>query len=81
MAHRTAEQVKEHYEIEKVIADRLRNSSAAERTELYKASYDELFRRVPHHPLLVVDVARYVGGEGKRGRAPRARVTPRTGRC
>jgi SAM-dependent methyltransferase len=53
MPHRTAQQVKEHYEIEKVIADRLRNSSAAERMELYKASYDELFRRVPHHPLLV----------------------------
>jgi len=53
MASRTAAQVKEHYEIERQIADRLRNSTAEERKNLYTASYDELFRRVPHHPMLV----------------------------
>jgi SAM-dependent methyltransferase len=44
--------VREHYEIEKEIAARLRDSTSSERTEMYTRSYDELFRRVPHHPLL-----------------------------
>jgi SAM-dependent methyltransferase len=52
MENRTAAQVREHYEIEKQIAERLRNSTAEERKKLYTEAYDELFRRVPHHPLL-----------------------------
>jgi SAM-dependent methyltransferase len=52
MENRTAAQIKEHYEIEKQIAERLRNSTAEERRNLYTEAYDELFRRVPHHPLL-----------------------------
>jgi SAM-dependent methyltransferase len=55
MPRQTAAQVREHYEIEKDIALRLRNSSAAERTTLYKEAYDELYERVPHHPLLLED--------------------------
>jgi SAM-dependent methyltransferase len=48
----TPEQVREHYEIEKALADRLRHSARGERTQLYQHLYDELFRRVPHHPML-----------------------------
>jgi len=52
MDSRTATQIREHYEIEKQIAERLRSSTFAERKNLYTEAYDELFRRVPHHPLL-----------------------------
>lgn len=44
--------IREHYDIEKGLAARLRTSTAAERGKLYGALYDELFRRVPHHPQL-----------------------------
>ncbi|MGI9257777.1 MAG: class I SAM-dependent methyltransferase [Gammaproteobacteria bacterium] len=47
-----AEQIKEHYEIERKLADRLRNSTKEERAGLYTSLYDELFRRVPYHPQL-----------------------------
>lgn len=50
---RTFEQIKEHYEIEKQLAEKLRNSSRQERDGLYASLYDELFRRVPHHPQLM----------------------------
>ncbi|MCK4236917.1 MAG: class I SAM-dependent methyltransferase, partial [Candidatus Krumholzibacteria bacterium] len=49
---RTFEQLREHYRIEKELADRLRNASKEERRYLYIALYDELYRRVPHHPKL-----------------------------
>jgi SAM-dependent methyltransferase len=45
--HRTLEQLKEHYEIEKELAVRLRESSREERSHLYASVYDEFFRRVP----------------------------------
>jgi SAM-dependent methyltransferase len=48
----TPEQIKEHYEIEKELANRLRNGSIEERHFLYSAVYDELFRRVPYHSQL-----------------------------
>jgi SAM-dependent methyltransferase len=54
---RTAEQVGEHYEIEKKLADRLRNASPRERSKLYGSLYDELFRRVPLHPQLTRKVS------------------------
>jgi len=54
---RTVQQVREHYEIEKEIAERLRRSSAGERSSLYAQAYDELFQRVPHHPLLEAKVS------------------------
>jgi len=49
---RTFKQLKEHYEIEKKLANRLRNASREERRYLYNVLYDELYRRVPHHPQL-----------------------------
>ena len=49
---RTPEQVRQHYEVEKELAARLRMSSATERRQLYGEVYDELFRRVPDHPQL-----------------------------
>jgi SAM-dependent methyltransferase len=49
---RTPEQIREHYEIEKALADRLRHASRAERAGLYAEVYNELFRSVPHHPQL-----------------------------
>ncbi|MDD5250649.1 MAG: class I SAM-dependent methyltransferase [Rhodocyclaceae bacterium] len=49
---RTPEQLREHYEIEKELANRLRRASRQERRSLYSSLYDELFRRVPHHPQL-----------------------------
>ncbi|MBN1503478.1 MAG: class I SAM-dependent methyltransferase [Candidatus Eisenbacteria bacterium] len=49
---RTPEQLREHYEIEKELAARLRSAPRDERRRLYGPLYDELFRRVPHHPQL-----------------------------
>lgn len=48
----TAAQIREHYEIEKELASRLRNAAKEARRSLYSALYDELFRRVPNHPQL-----------------------------
>ena len=53
MENRTSGQIREHYEIEKRIAEKLRNSTFDERKNLYSEAYDELFRAVPHHPMLV----------------------------
>lgn len=44
--------VREHYEIEKELAGRLRRSRGDERAVLYGTLYNELYRRVPHHPML-----------------------------
>ena len=49
---RTAEQLREHYEIEKELGDRLRRAKRDERPAMYSQVYDELFRRVPNHPQL-----------------------------
>jgi SAM-dependent methyltransferase len=49
---RTLEQIREHYEIEKELADRLRRAPRQERRYLYSSLYDELYRRVPLHPQL-----------------------------
>src|SRR5262245_49565502 len=49
---RTEKQLKEHYEVEKELADRLRHAPRGERAQLYGKVYDELFRRVPEHPQL-----------------------------
>lgn len=61
---RTIEQIREHYDIEKSLADRLRNASATERATMYNEVYDELFSRVTHHPL----VTGQVSGEGRKRR-------------
>ncbi len=52
METRTSDQIRRHYEIEKELANRLRNSSREERKTLYQLVYDELFARVPDHPML-----------------------------
>jgi len=49
---RTPEQILEHYEIERELADKLRKANKEERRYLYTTLYDELFRRVPLHPQL-----------------------------
>jgi SAM-dependent methyltransferase len=48
---RSEAQVREHYLIERELADRLRYADAAERRVLYPLVYDEMYRRVPHHPM------------------------------
>ena len=45
-------QIREHYDVERELADRLRNAPKEARSGLYKVLYDELFRRVPHHSML-----------------------------
>lgn len=49
---RTTQQLKNHYEVEKELADQLRKSTREERKELYERMYDQLFERVPDHPRL-----------------------------
>jgi SAM-dependent methyltransferase len=50
---RTPDLVREHYVVERSLAERLRNTPRAERAATYAAVYDELFRRIPHHPQLL----------------------------
>lgn len=54
---RSLDQLREHYQVEKELAGRLRETSQEERRHLYTALYDELFRRVPHHPMLTQKVS------------------------
>ena len=49
---RTEKQLREHYEVESKLADRLRNAPRTERRMLYTSLYEELYRLVPHHPQL-----------------------------
>ena len=49
---RSAQRLRAHYDIERELADRLRDAPAPERRRLYATLYDELFRRVPDHPQL-----------------------------
>src|SRR5919107_3442297 len=51
---RTAAQLRQHYEVERELADRLRYATREQRRSLYGAVYDELFRRVPDHPQLTL---------------------------
>jgi SAM-dependent methyltransferase len=50
---RPAAQIREHYELEKRLAAQLRAASRDERLSLYRSLYDELLRKLPHHPLLL----------------------------
>lgn len=49
---RTPEALRHHYEVERELAQRLRHSTRAQRTALFKTLYAELFARVPDHPRL-----------------------------
>lgn len=52
---RTPQQLRNHYEVEKTLADRLKATrTPAERAPLYATMYDELFARVPDHPRLAL---------------------------
>jgi SAM-dependent methyltransferase len=51
---RSFERLREHYLIEKELADRLRNSTRTQRRQAYQTLYDELFQRVPDHPQLTL---------------------------
>jgi SAM-dependent methyltransferase len=48
--HRSPAQLRQHYEVERELSDRLRNATREERRLLYGPVYDELYERVPHHP-------------------------------
>jgi SAM-dependent methyltransferase len=49
---RSAEQLWNHFQVEKRLADRLKAASREERKRIYESMYDELFRLVPDHPRL-----------------------------
>ena len=49
---RSLERIRHHFEVERELAQRLRNSTREERTGLFKTVYTELFDRVPDHPRL-----------------------------
>jgi SAM-dependent methyltransferase len=49
---RSQKQLLEHYEIEKELGKKLLNATREDRRMLYASLYDELYRRVPHHPQL-----------------------------
>lgn len=51
-SNRSLAQLKEHYAVERELAARLKQATREERRRLYTELYDELFRRVPHHPQL-----------------------------
>ena len=52
MPNRTIAQLRNHYEVERSLADKLRASNRQERKALYEVMYDELFEKVPDHPRL-----------------------------
>lgn len=49
---RTAEQLVEHYLLEKELAGKLLSARKDDRARMYSWAYEELFRRIPHHPQL-----------------------------
>lgn len=49
---RSPERLRHHFDVERVLAQKMRQSTRAERTELFKTLYTELFERVPDHPRL-----------------------------
>lgn len=49
---RSMARVREHYRVERELADRLRAAPDAVRRGLYPQVYEELFRRLPDHPQL-----------------------------
>jgi SAM-dependent methyltransferase len=51
---RTLAQLTNHYEVEKALAGRLRESSREDRKISYRPMYDDLFRQVPDHPRLML---------------------------
>ncbi len=54
---RTLAELKHHYDVETLLADKLRSAGSAQRRTLYNEVYDELCRLVPNHPMLVAKVS------------------------
>jgi SAM-dependent methyltransferase len=52
---RSLDRVREHYTLERGLADRLRAAPADQRVKVYGEVYDELFRSMPDHPQLSID--------------------------
>ena len=52
MDSRSPDRIRAHYEVERELSDRLREAPAERRLALYGEVYDELFERVPDHPML-----------------------------
>jgi hypothetical protein len=50
--NRTVESLENQYRVEKMLADRLRNSNKDERKAILATMYDELFEKVPDHSRL-----------------------------
>lgn len=50
--NRSQDRLRYHYEIERILADRLKNASREMRIGLYTECYEELFRSVGDHPQL-----------------------------
>ena len=42
--------IREHYRVEKELANQLRRAGKEERRYLYANVYNELFRKIPYHP-------------------------------
>ncbi len=49
-SRQTNKELMEHYEVEKELAQKLKDASSVDRKKLYSTLYDELYRRLPHHP-------------------------------
>lgn len=50
---RTEQQLWEQYQVEKELARKLRQAPKEERRGLYASLYDELYRRISHHPQVI----------------------------
>lgn len=50
--NRTLEQIKNHYFVEKALADNLKKANREDRKKIYATMYDELFSKVPDHSRL-----------------------------
>jgi SAM-dependent methyltransferase len=47
-------QLRKHYQIEKSLASKLKNSNKEERKHLYTELYNELYTKIPDHPQLIL---------------------------
>src|SRR5690349_5770324 len=72
--HRPPALLRQHYEVERELADRLRNATREQRRSLYGPVYDELYQRVPHHPQLTRKTSAELTGQAL---APQLRILRR----
>ncbi len=63
---RPPERLRAHYDVERELADRVRNAGSWEkRREVFATMYDELFTRVPDHPRIAQKRAETAGRENR----------------